>query len=43
LQTSFQTEALTLNEFLLVGTLSSIVFIAVEIEKDLSGRKGKIK
>ena len=33
LQPIFQTESLTLNEFLLVGALSSIVFFAVEIEK----------
>jgi Ca2+-transporting ATPase len=32
-QPMFKTEALTLNEFLLVGALSSIVFFAVEIEK----------
>ncbi|MBL7747083.1 MAG: cation-translocating P-type ATPase [Chitinophagaceae bacterium] len=40
-QPIFQTEALTLNEFLMVGVLSSIVFFAVEIEKMLSGRKRK--
>ncbi len=33
LQPIFRTEALTLNEFLLVGAASSIVFFAVEIEK----------
>jgi len=38
LQPIFQTEALTLNEFLFVGAASSIVFFAVEIEKKLSGR-----
>jgi Ca2+-transporting ATPase len=43
LQPIFQTEALTLNEFLLVGAASSLVFFAVEIEKIISGRKGKIK
>jgi Ca2+-transporting ATPase len=32
-QPIFKTEALTLNEFLLVGILSLIVFFAVEIEK----------
>lgn len=32
-QPIFKTEALTLNEFLLVGALSIIVFFAVEIEK----------
>jgi Ca2+-transporting ATPase len=39
-QPIFKTEALTLNEFLLVGALSSIVFLAVEIEKKISRRKG---
>ncbi len=33
LQPIFQTESLTLNEFIIVGALSSIVFFAVEIEK----------
>lgn len=33
LQPIFKTEALTLNEFLLVGAASSLVFFAVEIEK----------
>ena len=33
LQPIFKTEALTLNEFILVGAASSIVFFAVEIEK----------
>ena len=42
LQPIFQTEALTLNEFLLVGALSSIVFFAVEIEKIISGRKSNM-
>jgi len=32
-QPIFQTEALTLKEFLLVGAASSLVFIAVELEK----------
>jgi Ca2+-transporting ATPase len=41
LQPIFQTEALTLNEFLLVGAVSSLVFFAVEIEKKLSRRKEK--
>jgi Ca2+-transporting ATPase len=36
LQPIFQTEALTLYEFILVGAASSIVFIAVEIEKIIS-------
>lgn len=38
-QPIFKTEALTLNEFLLVGALSSIVLFSVEIEKLISGRK----
>lgn len=33
LQPIFRTESLTLNEFLLVGIISSVVFFAVEIEK----------
>jgi len=41
LQPIFHTEALTLNEFLIVGAASSLVFIAVEIEKKLSRRKLK--
>jgi Ca2+-transporting ATPase len=39
LQPVFHTEALTLKEFLLVGTTSSFVFFAVEIEKILFRRK----
>jgi Ca2+-transporting ATPase len=35
----FQTESLTLKEFTVVCILSSIVFIAVEIEKKISRRK----
>ena len=38
----FKTESLTLNEFLLVGATSSLVFFAVEIEKAIA-RKKKIK
>jgi Ca2+-transporting ATPase len=38
----FKTESLTLNEFLLVGVASSLVFFAVEIEKAIA-RKKKIK
>lgn len=38
-QPIFKTEALTLNEFLLVGALSSIIFFGVEIEKLISGKK----
>jgi len=33
LQPIFRTESLTLNEFLLVGAASSLVFFAVEMEK----------
>lgn len=43
LQPVFKTEALTLNEFLLVGAASSIVFFAVELEKSISRRNGKKK
>lgn len=43
LQLIFQTEALKLNEFLLVGALSSLVFFAVEIEKIILGRKRNMK
>lgn len=42
-QPIFKTEALTMNEFLLVGALSSIIFFAVEIEKIISGRKMNLK
>jgi P-type Ca2+ transporter type 2C len=38
LQPIFKTEALTLNEFFLVGAASSLVFFAVEIEKIISRR-----
>ena len=38
LQPIFQTEALTLNEFLLVGAFSSMVFFAVEVEKAIFKR-----
>ncbi|TAL44644.1 MAG: ATPase, partial [Chitinophagaceae bacterium] len=41
LQPIFQTEALTLNEFFLVGVASSLVFFAVEIEKAISRRVTK--
>ncbi len=37
----FHTKSLTLNEFLLVGAASSLVFFAVEIEKALSRRREK--
>jgi P-type Ca2+ transporter type 2C len=44
LQPIFKTEALTLNEFFLVGAASSLVFFAVVIEKIISRRTGgKIK
>lgn len=39
LQHIFHTQALSLNEFLLVGILSSLVFVAVEIEKMIRRRK----
>ncbi len=38
----FQTEALTLKEFVVVGVLSSLVFFAVEIEKLISRRRERI-
>lgn len=38
LQTIFHTEALSLNEFLLVGGLSAVVFLAVELEKIIRRR-----
>jgi len=40
-QPIFRTEALTLNEFLMVGIVSSLVFFAVELEKIITRRKGK--
>ncbi len=42
LQPVFQTESLSLNEFLIVGVLSSLVFFAVEIEKLVSKKKAVI-
>jgi P-type Ca2+ transporter type 2C len=42
LQSIFQTESLTLNEFILVGIASSLVFFAVEIEKIISRKIGKL-
>jgi Ca2+-transporting ATPase len=41
LQPIFQTESLTLNEFLLVGAASSLIFFAVELEKIISHKKRK--
>ena len=41
LQPVFHTEALTLNEFILVGAASSLVFFAVEIEKVISRRRSR--
>ena len=40
-QSIFKTEALTLNEFIIVAAASSLVFIAVEIEKVLFKKKLK--
>lgn len=40
LQSVFKTQALTLNEFILVGAASSIVFFAVEIEKFIARKRG---
>ena len=40
-QPIFKTEALTLNEFLLVGAASSLVFFVVEIEKVIRRKMGK--
>ncbi|HLG41529.1 MAG TPA: cation-translocating P-type ATPase [Chitinophagaceae bacterium] len=39
LQPIFQTESLSLNEFILVGASSSLVFFAVEIEKAIFRKK----
>jgi Ca2+-transporting ATPase len=39
LQSIFKTQSLTLNEFILVGVASSLVFFAVEIDKAISKRK----
>ncbi|WP_407934970.1 cation transporting ATPase C-terminal domain-containing protein [Flavobacterium arundinis] len=41
-QSVFQTQSLSVGEFLFVGAASSIVFFAVEAEKALSRRKGKV-
>jgi Ca2+-transporting ATPase len=41
LQSIFKTQALSLNEFILVGVGSSLVFFAVEIEKGISKRMYK--
>ena len=41
LQPVFKTEALTLNEFILVGTASSLVFFAVEVEKLIARKRKK--
>jgi P-type Ca2+ transporter type 2C len=40
-QPIFQTEALTLSEFIIVGACASIVFFAVEIEKLVSRKRLK--
>jgi Ca2+-transporting ATPase len=41
LQSIFKTQSLSLNEFILVGVASSLVFFAVEIDKAISKRKRK--
>lgn len=41
LQTIFKTQALSLEEFIIVGFASSLVFFAVEIEKWISNRRRK--
>ncbi|HMU09502.1 MAG TPA: cation-translocating P-type ATPase [Ferruginibacter sp.] len=43
LQPIFQTESLSLYEFVIVGVASSLVFFAVEIEKIVSRRREKMK
>lgn len=42
LQPIFKTESLTLNEFILVGAASSLVFFAVEVEKFISRKRRNI-
>ncbi len=42
LQPVFKTEALTLNQFILVGFLSSLVFFVVELEKMITRRRRKL-
>lgn len=39
LQSVFKTQSLSLNEFILVGVASSLIFFAVEIDKAVSNRK----
>lgn len=41
LQQIFKTESLSVNEFLIVGLLSAVVFIAVEIEKWIRNKKAR--
>lgn len=43
LQPIFQTESLSLYEFVIVGAASSLVFFAVEVEKIVSRRRVKMK
>ena len=43
LQTIFQTQALSWQEFLLVGIVSSLVFFAVEVEKFFSRGRQYLK
>jgi Ca2+-transporting ATPase len=42
LQPVFRTQALSFREFVLVGVASSLVFIAVEIEKAVSGKRRRM-
>ena len=42
LQSVFKTESLTLNEFVLVGVGSILIFAAVEIEKMVKRRTEKL-
>jgi Ca2+-transporting ATPase len=39
LQSIFKTQALSLNEFVLVGGASALIFVAVEIEKLIRKKK----
>jgi len=41
LQSIFKTQSLSLNEFVIVGIASSLVFFAVEIDKVISKRASR--